>query len=131
MGNIHLMKILLTSVVSLVLGLAIGWYVQRSRFEHEKTQIVRDMVEGLETADREHALWAVRAIESIQSGDTQKGMQLLSSPVARYYTEYTEPGTKEEKRAETRTEIEHLAKTNQIVAARITELSSNLQVKAP
>jgi hypothetical protein len=58
-------------------------------------------------------------------------MQLLSSPVARYYTEYTEPGTKEEKRAETRAEIEQLAKTNQIVATRISELSSNLQAKAP
>lgn len=125
------MKTLVTSVVSLLLGLAIGWYAQRRHFEHEKAQIVRQMVEGIETADREHALRAVRTIESIQSGDTQRGMQLLSSPVARYYTEYTEPGTKEEKRAETRTEIEHLAKTNHIVAARIAEVSSNLHVKAP
>lgn len=115
----------------LVVGLAIGWYSQRRHFEHEKTQIVRDMVEGMETSDREHALRAARAIGSIQSSDTQKAVQLLSSPVAHYYTVYTEPGTKEEKRAETRAVIEQLAKTNQIVAARIAEASSNLQIRIP
>ncbi len=125
------MKTLGTSVACLLLGLVIGWYGQRRHVEHEKAQIVRDMVEGMETADREHALRAARAIESIQSSETQKAMQLLSSPVAHYYTIYTEPGTKEEKRAETRAVIEQLAKTNQIVAARIAEVSSNLQVRTP
>ena len=125
------MKLCITSVACLAVGLAIGFFAQRHYFQHEKAQVVRDMVEGIETAEREHALRAVRAIESIQSGDTQKGMQLLSSPVARYYTEYTEPGTKEKKRAETRAVIEQLAKSNQIVATCISELSSNSQAKAP
>jgi len=123
------MKTLTASVVSLLLGMAIGWYAERRHFGHEKTQIVDQMVEGGESADREHAVRAVRAIESIQSGDTQKAVQILSTPVAHYYTLYTEAGSKEERRAETRALIEQLAKTNQIVAARISELSSNLQVR--
>ena len=95
------MKALIASVVSLLFGLAIGWYIERGRAEHEKTQIVQQTVEGSETSDRERAVRAVRAIESIQSGDTQKAVQLLSTPVAQYYTLYTESGIRDEKRAET------------------------------
>ena len=56
---------------------------------------------------------------------------MLSTPIAHYYTFYTEPGTKDEKRAETRAIIEQLSRTNQIVATRIAEVSSNLQVRSP
>jgi hypothetical protein len=125
------MKTTVASLISLVLGLGLGWYFESHRAQRDKTEIVGQLVEGGESADRERAMRAVRAIESIQAGDTQKAVQLLSSPVAHYYTLYTEPGTKEEKRAETRAAIELLAKTNQIVAARISEFSSNLQVRIP
>jgi hypothetical protein len=125
------MKTVIASVVSLVLGLGLGWYIEHHRSQREKTEIVQQTVEGGEAADRERALRAVRTIQSIESGDRQKAVQLLSTPIAHYYTLYTEPGTKEEKRSETRAVIEQLAKTNQIVAARIAELSSNLQVRTP
>ena len=125
------MKTSIASAISLILGLGVGWYFEHHRAEREKTEMVQQMVEGGETADRERAVRAVRAIQSIQSGDTQKAVQLLSTPVAHYYTLYTEPGTKDEKRAQTRAAIEQLAKTNQIVAARIAELSSNMQARTP
>ena len=63
------MKTLIASVVSLLLGVAIGWYAGRRHFHQEKTLVVDQMVEGGESADRERAVRAVRAIESIQSGD--------------------------------------------------------------
>src|SRR5438552_8211097 len=113
------MKARVACVVSLLLGVAIGWYAERRHAEHEKAQIVQQTVEGDESSDRERAVRAVRAIESIQSGDTQQAVQLLSTPVAHYYTLYTEAGRKEERRAETRGLIEQLARTNQVVAARI------------
>jgi hypothetical protein len=125
------MKTMIASLVSLVFGLGLGWSIEHHRFQREKTEIVQQTVEGGETSDRERAVRAVRAIQSIESGDTQKAVQLLSTPIAHYYTLYTGPGTKEEKRPETRAVIEQLAKTNQIVAARIAELSSNLQVRTP
>jgi len=125
------MKIFIASAVCLILGFGLGWYFEHHRAEREKTEIVRQIVEGGETSDRERAVRAVRAIQSIQSGDTQNAVQLLSTPVAHYYTLYTEPGTKDEKRAETRAIIERLSRTNQIVATRITELSSNMQVRTP
>ena len=123
------MKTLIASVVALLLGIAIGWHAERRHAEHEKAQIVQETVERGEISDRERAVRAVHAIESIQSGDTQQAVQILSTPIAHYYTLYAEAGSKEERRAETRALIEQLARTNQIVAARIAEFSSNLQVR--
>jgi hypothetical protein len=125
------MKTLFTSVVLLLLGVAIGWYVEQRHAKHEMTQIVQQMVAGGESSDRVGALRAVRAIESIQSGDTSNAVQILSAPVADYYTLYTEAGSKQERRAETRAIIEHLARTNQVVAARIAEFVTNSQIKTP
>jgi hypothetical protein len=125
------MKTLFTSVVSLLVGVAIGCYAERRHGEHDKTQIVQQMVEGGESSDRAGALRAVRAIESIQSGDTSRAVQILSAPVADYYTLYTEAGSKQERRAETRALIEQLARTNQVVAARIAEFSTNSRIKTP
>jgi hypothetical protein len=115
---------LITALASLLIGAAVALYVQQRHFEREKAGIVRQVVEDDESADRKRALMALRAIEVIQSGDTQLAMRLLSTPVAHYYTVYEAPGGDKEKRAETRTLIEQLAKTNQIVAARIAELST-------
>jgi hypothetical protein len=123
------MKTPFASVVSLLLGVAIGWYAERRHAEHEMTQIVQQMVEGGESCDRERAVRAVRAIQFIQSGEIQQAVHILSTPVAHYYTLYTEAGNKEERRAETRALIEQLARTNQVVAARIAEVSSNLHVR--
>jgi hypothetical protein len=116
------MKILVVSVVSLLLGVAIGWYAERHHSEHEKTEIVQQMVEGGESSDRYKAVLAARAIESIESGNPQEAVRLLSTPVAHYYSVYTEAGGKDERRAEIRALIEQLASTNQVVAARIAEV---------
>jgi hypothetical protein len=125
------MKTLITSIVSLLIGLAVGWYAERRHSEHEKTQIVQQMFEGAESSDRERAVRAVRAIQLIESGEARQAVQILSSPVAYYYTLYTDAGSKEERRAETRAVIEQLAKTNQVVAARIAEFSTNSRIKTP
>ena len=123
------MKVLIAVSLSMLLGLAIGWHFGRRHFEHEKTQIADQMVQGYESSDRERAIRAVRAIESIQSGDTQQAMQFLSTPIAHYYTLYTEPGNNQERRSETRALIEQLARTNQVVAARIAEFAGNLKIR--
>ena len=125
------MKAFLSAAVSLILGMGLGWYCEHHRAEREKTEIVQQMVEGGESSDRERAVRAARAIQLIESGQPQQAVQILASPVAHYYTMYTGAGTKEERRAETRALIEQLAKSNQVVAARIAELSTNSEVKTP
>ena len=124
------MKTLLTSAVFLILGLGLGWYCEYHRAGREKTQIVQQLVEGSESSDREHAIRAARAIQLIESGQSQQAVQLLASPVAHYYTLYSGAGTSEERRSEARALIEQLAKTNQIVAAQIAEASTNSQMRA-
>jgi hypothetical protein len=125
------MKAFLASAVSLILGLGLGWHFEHHRAEREKTEIVQQMVEGGESADRLLAVMAARAIQMVESGQSQQAVQMLASPIAHYYTLYTGVGTKEERRAETRALIEQLSKTNRVVAARIAEISTYSEAKTP
>ncbi len=125
------MKTLIASIVSLLCGLAIGWYIGHGRAGREKTEIVQQMVQGGESADGEHAARAVRAIELVESGKASDAVQLLSIPIAHYYSVYSDTGRGDERRARLRALIEQLAKTNQTVAVRIAEASTNHSLKTP
>lgn len=125
------MKTVIVATVALVLGLGLGWYFERHRAEREKTEIVQQMVEGGESSDRLLAVMAARAIQMVESGQPKQAVEMLASPVAHYYAVYAGAGTREERRAETRALIEQLAKSNQVVAARIAELSANSEAKKP
>ena len=130
LGNVRCMKILLASAISLLLGLVVGWYIEHRRAEHEKTEIVQQMVQGSESADAEHAARAVRAVQFIELGDTQRAVQLLSGPIAHYYSLYGDDH-RNDQRSKVRALIEQIARTNQVVAARIAEASTNTQFKTP
>jgi hypothetical protein len=123
------MKTLLASVVSVLCGLALGWYVAHGRAEREKTEIVQEMVSSIVAAHGEHAGRAVRAIQMIESGKTQEAVQLLSGPIARYYSIDTAGTGGDERTAKLRALIEQLAKANLIVASRIAEASSNQDIR--
>lgn len=114
------MKPLIVSIVSLLVGAVIGSYLWRVHAQKEETQTVRMMVQGTESADAAEAALDVRAIEAITSGDTHRAIQLLSHPVAYYYSLYGEDRGNEQ-RSKIRALIEELARTNQTVAARISE----------
>ena len=92
-------------------------------------ETTRETVAGIESSDGEKAARAVRAIEAIDSGDSQGAVQLLSHPIANYYLLYSGVGTND-RRKRVITMIEQLARTNQIVAARIAEFSTNYGIKA-
>ncbi len=124
------MKTVIVATVAFVLGLGLGWYFERHRAEREKTEIVQQMVEGGESSDGEHAARAARAIQFIDAGQPQEAVRLLSGPVAHYYSVYGALSTNE-RRSKVRSLIEGLAKTNQVVAARIAEATTNSQSKTP
>lgn len=121
------MKTVIASVVSLILGLGLGWYFEHNRAQREKTGVVRQMVDGSESSDGEHAARAIRAIQLIESGETQQAVQLLSGPIVSYYSEYVAAGANE-RRSKLRSLVEELARTNQVVAARLAEVSTNSQI---
>jgi hypothetical protein len=84
---------------------------------------------GIESSEGEQAARAVRAIQAINSGDAKGAVQLLSHPIAYYYLLYSDLDTND-RRKRMITMIEQLARTNQVVAARIAEFSTNYGVKA-
>ena len=120
------MKTVIGSVVALILGLGLGFYFKDHRSDREKTETVRLMVESVESSAGADAARAVRAIQFIESDQRQEAVQLLSGPIADYYMVYGELSANE-RRSQLRSMIEELAKTNQVVAARIAEAASNSQ----
>ena len=125
------MKTAIASAVSLVLGMALGWCLGHHQAEREKTEIVQEMVQGIESSDSERAARAVRAIQSVEAGEPQQAVQLLSTPIAHYYSPYTAAGRNDERSAKLRASIEQLAAKNQLVAARIAEVSNTARIKTP
>ena len=64
---------------------------------------------------------SARTISLIDSGQDQQAVQILSSPIAHYYHFYASSTFTNEQWLKLRAMIEGLARTNQIVAARIAE----------
>ncbi len=124
LGHMRCMKILLATVISLFLGLGIGWYIGHRQAFYYVPETIREAVAGIESSDGEEAARAVRAIQAIDSGDAQGAVQLLSHPIANYYLVNSDVGTND-RRKRMIALIEQLARTNQIVAARITEFLTN------
>ena len=118
-----MVKILIGSGVSLAVGLAIGWSVEHRRAEHQKTEIVQQMVQGTESSDYEHTARAALAIQLIDSDEAEQAVELLSGPVAYYYSIYRDDTAQNERAAKLLAIIEQLARTNQVVAAQIVEVS--------
>ncbi len=117
------MKTLIASFVSLLLGLAIGWYFEHRQVDDEMT----DAVKHVQIHNRQEAAIDLRAIELIQSGDTQQVVQLLSIPIASFYAwnmnlmhndKATVPWNDEVTRG-LLAQIEQFAQTNRVVAAQI------------
>jgi hypothetical protein len=118
------MKVLLASVISLFLGLGIGWYIGHRQAFYYVPETTREALAAIESSDGEKAARAVRAIQAIDSGDAQGAVQLLSHPIASYYSEYSNLGTND-RRERVIVLIEQLARTNQFVAERIREFLTN------
>ncbi len=114
------MKTFLASGFCLLIGLAGGFFVGYRYYEkHITNEAVQEMAKGLESSDRLQAARGVRAIEDIQSGDTQRAIQMVSIPVADFYSGYTRLTNSDEKTKKLLFWIEQVASTNAAVAKAI------------
>ncbi len=129
--RIYRMKTLIASAVSLLVGLLIGWYFERQHAEAEKIEFSQLMVQGTESSVSLQAAEAARAIELIGSGQPEGALHLLCRPVAHYYVLYSTTVTNDERSVKLRSLIEELARTNQVLAARIAEVSNAARLKTP
>src|ERR1035438_3711183 len=114
------MKVLITTAISLLAGLSMGFYVGYKYCDrHSTNEAVLAMVERDESSDALMAAISGHAIGLIESGQDQAAVQLLSGPVVRYYYFFATSTFTNEHRSKMRSMIEQLANTNQIVAAQI------------
>jgi hypothetical protein len=120
------MKIFVTTIISLLLGLALGFYIgYRYCDRHTSNEAMQAMVESLESHDALLASMSANTIRLIDSGQDQKAVQMLSFPIASYYYVYASSRFTNEQRLKLRAMIDGLASTNQVVAAQIANEMSN------
>ena|ERR1017187_3260619 len=122
------MKIAIISLISLLAGVGVGWYIGHGHAKHETTEVVEQMMQTIESSDALAAATSIRAIGSIQSGDMQRAVQLLSRPIANYYYIYTNDGTNDKRSTKLRALIEQLISTNKIAADEITNQMVNYEM---
>jgi len=114
------MKALIVSIVCLTVGLAIGFVAGYHYYERNITsQATRQMMQLMDSGNRLQAARGVRAIELIQSGDTQQAIQMFSIPVAGFYSEYAHLSNNDEETRKLLVWIEQAASTNTAVASAI------------
>jgi len=114
------MKTSVVSLVSLLVGLAVGWHLGYHNCDRHYTNVaMRQMVEQIESSDALMANMSVHTIGLIASGQDQNAVRMLSFPIAHYYYIYASSTFTNEQRLKLRELIDGLARTNQIVAAQI------------
>jgi len=114
------MKALIASGVSLLVGLLLGGYIGYRYYDrHITNEAVEQMLGGVESSESLEAARGIRAIELIQSGDSQQAIQMFSIPIADFYSWHVNLTHNNEQTKDLLTRIEQLARTNQIVAAQI------------
>ncbi len=113
------MKIIAISLVSLLVGVGVGWYFGYTRATAQADTEIRGELDAYESGDAKAAAFAAEAVRCIDSGETQKAVQFLSLPIASYYSVYAIHAGTNAQRLKLRACIEQTAQTNQIVAAQI------------
>lgn len=114
------MKTTIAIISALALGFLLGWHSRNDRARKVEGEIVKQMMNRTEASDRQDAARSVRAIELIQSGDTQRAVELLLTPIAYYDCIYDDGHTNEEE-ARVRAHIGQLSRDNSLVSTRIAE----------
>ena len=112
------MKTIVISLFSLLVGLALGWYLG---YVQPNSKANREAMKQFAASDADDSMAAVVAYRTFtlyDAGETQKAMQSLAWPIGVYYRyNRTRPLTDE--RSNLLFKIEQLASTNQVVATEI------------
>ncbi|HEY4416833.1 MAG TPA: hypothetical protein VGO57_14170 [Verrucomicrobiae bacterium] len=114
------MKILITFLIALLLGLASGWIFAQRQADHKVAKLVAAMQLPFADSERLEAAKAIREIEMIQAGESNSIVRLLSKPIVNYYYLNTHLPHNDEQTKKMLVLIEQFASTNQLVANEIT-----------
>jgi len=112
------MKTIIISLSSLLVGLALGWYLG---YVQPNAKANREAMKQFATMDADDTMAAAVAYRTFifyDAGETQKAMQALAWPIGAYYR-YNKKQPLTEERSNFLAKIEQLASTNQVVATEI------------
>jgi hypothetical protein len=115
------MKTIVSCLVTLVIGVIIGWSFEGNRAKRDKESLVEEMLLSVESADTMHVAYDAKAIGLIASGNIVDAVETLSHPIAHYYQLYQGHITDNQTRLKLRTAIEELMRTNLVVDRSIKE----------
>lgn len=113
------MKIIIVSLVSLLVGIGVGWYFGFTHSNLQAAKEVGSVLEAQESGDAVGATFAADTVRFLDSGDTQKAFQCLSIPIAHYWASYAIYAGTNSQRLKVRSYIEQWASTNPVVALQI------------
>ena len=114
------MKTVIASIVCLVVGLAMGFFVGYRYYDrHITNEAVQQMTQGMESSDRFEAAMAVRSITLIESGESSNAVQFLSRRIGDFYRSYAGFTNNDERTKQLLGWIDQVASTNAVVADEI------------
>ena len=109
---------LVASLVSLLVGVALGWYLGYARPATKANREAIKQFAIMDADDSMAAAIAVRAIPLIQAGESEKAVKGLVRPIGMFYR-FHKPRVSTEEQSNLLTRIEQLAVTNQVIATEI------------
>jgi hypothetical protein len=112
------MKIIVSSLSCLLVGIALGWYAGYSRPVAKANREAMKQFVVMDADDSMAAAIAVRAIPLIQAGENQKAVEGLVRPIGMFYR-YRKTRVSTEAHSNLLARIEQLAASNQAVATEI------------
>lgn len=112
-------KTIIILLVGLLVGVGFGWYFGYTRPLAKADRDARKEMLKTENDDWEAALFAVKAIPLVESGDKQGAVEWLAKPIGSYYRVYGPHAGTNEERLKMLAMIEQLAGTNPAVNTEI------------
>ena len=113
------MRLAVAFTCGLVVGLAIGWFTGYIHPRNAATRRAMRFVDRAEPEFHGEAVYAIKAVQLIEAGDSNSAVKVLAGPIASYYRFYaSQPGTNEH-RLRARAVIDEMARTNSTIADRI------------
>ena len=113
------MKLAIAFTCGLAAGLALGWLTGYIHPRNAATRRAMQFVDRVEPEFSGAAVYAIKAVQLIEAGDTDSAVTVLAGPIASYYRFYASQAGTNQYRLRARAVIDELARTNSTVADRI------------
>jgi ribosomal protein L22 len=110
------MKTLFLCLISLLVGIGVGWHFSRQQAESEFKDRVERAKDSIESSLRTGETKARQAAESIKTTEGGKAVKSLSKQIAAFYKTHAKSAQNDEQTKHVMSWIDQMAKTNKDIA---------------